>query len=74
MCPDYFRKIEIINNCNKTKRVSLVFRTDEKSNMMVPSKVFFVSTRVAVETVWICKVDSKKGWGVVDYKLIVEDK
>jgi len=42
--------------------------------MLVPSKAFFVSTRVAVETIWICKIDSTKGWGTVDYELFVEEK
>lgn len=35
--------------------------------MLVPSKVYFSSTKKAIETMWICKIDSNKGWGIADY-------
>jgi hypothetical protein len=33
-----------------------------------------VSSKKAVETKWICKIDESKGWGVADYELIVEER
>jgi hypothetical protein len=71
---DYLRKIEIINNSSKSKRVTLNFRTNETSNMLVPFKIQEVSSKKAVETKWICKIDESKGWGVADYELVVEEK
>jgi hypothetical protein len=42
--------------------------------MLVPSKIYFLSSRKAIETMWICKIDSTKGWGICDYELIVDEK
>ena len=42
--------------------------------MLVPSKMHEVSSKKAVETKWICKIDESNGWGVADYELIVEEK
>jgi hypothetical protein len=42
--------------------------------MLIPTKIHFLSTNKAVETMWICKDDPIKGWGVVDYSLKVEEK
>ena len=41
--------------------------------MLVPSKIHFLSTRKAVETMWICKIDSKQSWGIADYEVLVND-
>ncbi len=69
---DYFKQIQITNKSDNQLNVTLIFQKSQKANTILPSKISFLVTNKAIESMWLFKQNPDQQWGNIKFDIDVK--